>query len=166
MDSFATPRLNATRLAKEDLSDLVALHLDEEVSRFLGGVRTVEKTAIYLDANIRHWEEHGLGLWTLRTADGTFMGRAGLRYVELEGVRELEIAYALAKPAWGQGLATEIAEALVGIWETRCADPSLVGIVVKGNRPSENVLEKTGFSYERDAVFHDADCGVFRRVRT
>lgn len=165
MDSFATPRLNATRLAREDLSDLVALHLDEEVSRFLGGVRSVEATAIYFDTNLRHWDEHGLGLWTLRDADRTFMGRAGLRYVELEGVRELEIAYALAKPAWGQGLGTEIAEALVDIWQTRCADRSLVGIVVKGNRPSENVLQKAGFSYERDAVFHDAACGVFRRVR-
>jgi len=165
MDSFATPRLNATRLAREDLSDLVALHLDEEVSRFLGGVRSVEKTATYLDTNLRHWDEHGLGLWTLRSADGAFMGRAGLRYVDLEGVRELEIAYALAKVAWGQGLATEVAQALVKIWETRCADSSLVGIVVKGNRPSENVLQKAGLSYERDAVFHDAACGVFRRVR-
>jgi ribosomal-protein-alanine N-acetyltransferase len=166
MDSFATPRLNATRLAREDLADLVELHLDEEVSRFLGGVRTPEATAAYLDTNLRHWEDHGLGLWTLRAADGTFMGRAGLRYVDLEGVQELEIAYALARAAWGQGLATEIASALVEIWETRRADPSLVGIVVKGNRPSENVLAKAGFSYQRDAVFHDAACGVFRRVRT
>jgi ribosomal-protein-alanine N-acetyltransferase len=165
MDSFATPRLNATRLVREDLADLVTLHLDEEVSRFLGGVRTPEATAAYLDTNLRHWDDHGLGLWTLTTADGTFMGRAGLRYVDLEGVRELEIAYALARPAWGQGLATEIAQALVQIWEARLTDPSLVGIVVKGNRPSENVLQKAGLSYERDAVFHDAACGVFRRVR-
>ena len=165
MDSFATPRLNATRLAREDLADLAALHLDEEVSRFLGGVRTPEVTSAYIDTNMRHWDEHGLGLWTLRSADGAFMGRAGLRYVDLEGVRELEIAYALAKPAWGQGIATEIAQVLVDIWEAR-DDPSLVGIVVKGNRPSENVLQKAGLSYERDAVFHDAACGVFRRVRT
>ena len=165
MDTFATARLNATRLAREDLSDLVQLHLDEEVSRFLGGVRTIEATAIYLDTNLQHWDEHGLGLWTLRSTDGAFMGRAGLRYVDLEGVRELEIAYTLVRSAWGQGLATEVAEALVEIWQTRCPDPSLVGIVVKGNRPSENVLQKAGFSYERDAVFHDSDCGVFRRVR-
>ncbi len=165
MDSFTTSRLNATPLAREDLPELVALHLDAEVSRFLGGVRTPEATAAYLDVNLRHWDDHGLGLWTLRTADGAFMGRAGLRYIELEGVRELEIAYTLARPAWGRGLATEIAQALVAIWETRCVDPSLVGIVMKGNRPSENVLQKAGLSYERDAVFHDAACGVFRRVR-
>jgi RimJ/RimL family protein N-acetyltransferase len=69
------------------------------VSRFLGGVRTPQATAAYLETNLRHWADHGLGLWTLRTQDGAFVGRAGLRYVEVEGVRELEIAYAFVKNA-------------------------------------------------------------------
>jgi RimJ/RimL family protein N-acetyltransferase len=114
---------------------------------------------------LRHWADHGVGLWALRSYDGTFMGRAGLRYVELEGASELEIAYTFVRGAWGQGLATEIAQALVRIWQTRCSEPSLVGIVVKGNSPSETVLLKTGFQRQRDAVFHNEDCGVFRLVR-
>jgi RimJ/RimL family protein N-acetyltransferase len=165
MDSFATSRLKATPLAREDLPDLVQLHLDGEVSRFLGGVRTPAQTVAYLETSLRHWAVHGLGLWTLRTDDGTFIGRAGLRHVELEGVAELEIAYTFVRSAWGQGFATEIAQALVEIWERRCSEPSLVGIVMKGHLSSERVLLKTGFSYECDAVFHDARCGVFRRVR-
>ena len=165
MDSFATSRLKATRLAREDLPDLVQLHLDGEVSRFLGGVRTPEVTATYVETSLRHWAFHGLGLWTLRTNDGTFVGRAGLRHVELEGVVELEVAYTFVRSAWGQGLATEVAQALVEIWQRRYSEPSLVGIVMKGNRSSERVLLKTGFSYERDAVFHGAQCGVLRRVR-
>jgi len=165
MDTFATPRLKATKIAREDLPDLVQLHLDGEVSRFLGGIRSPSVTAAYLETSLRHWADHGLGLWTLRTNDGTFVGRAGLRHVALEGVPELEVAYTFVRNAWGQGLATEIARALVEIWQTRCAEPSLVGIVVKGNRPSERVLEKAGFAYERDAVFHDETCGVFRRLR-
>jgi len=36
---------------------------------------------------------------------------------------------------------------------------------MKGNLSSERVLLKAGFSYERDAVFHDENCGVFRRLR-
>ena len=164
MDSFATSRLKATRLAREDLPDLVQLHLDGEVSRFLGGDQNARRqTAAYLETSLRHWAVHGLGLWTLRTYDGTFVGRAGLRHVELEGVAELEVAYTFVRSAWGQGFATEIAQALVEIWQRRCAEPSLVGIVMKGNLSSERVLLKTGFSYERDAVFHDwRSAGVFR----
>lgn len=165
MDTFATARLNATRLAPEDLPDLVALHLDPEVSRFLGGVRTPEVTAAYLETSLRHWADHGIGLWALRAHDGAFRGRAALRYVDLEGVPELEIAYTFARDAWGQGLATEISRALVEIWRTRCREPSLVGIVVKGNAPSERVLRKVGFAYERDATFHGETCGVFRLMR-
>lgn len=165
MDSFATCRLKATRLAREELPDLVQLHLDAEVSRFLGGIRTPAETVAYMETSLRHWNDHGLGLWALRSYDGTFVGRAGLRHVELEGTAELEVAYTFIRSAWGKGFATEITEALVGIWQGRCSQPSLVGIVMKGNLPSERVLLKTGFSYERDAVFHDADCRVFRRVR-
>jgi RimJ/RimL family protein N-acetyltransferase len=165
MDRFTTRRLTATRLSGEHLPFLVDLHLDPEVSRFLGGVRTPEATGAYVETNIRHWADHGFGLWTLQTDDGMFVGRAGLRWVEVEGVRELEIAYVLAKDAWGRGLATEIAAALVDLWETRRADPSLVGIVMKGNLASERVLQKAGLSYERDADFHGERCGVFRRCR-
>jgi RimJ/RimL family protein N-acetyltransferase len=165
MDTFATPRLTARKLAREDLPELVQLHLDGEVSRFLGGVRTPSVTAAYLETNLRHWVDHGIGLWTLRTGDGTFIGRAGLRHVELEGVAELELAYTLVRSAWGHGLATEIARALVEIWERRYAGPSLVGIVMKGNLASERVLLKSGFSPERDAVYQDENCGVFRRLR-
>lgn len=165
MDSFATSRLSARRLSREDLPDLVELHLDGEVSRFLGGIRTPAVTAAYMETNLRHWTDHGVGLWTLRTCDGMFMGRAGLRYVELQGARQLEVAYSFVRSAWGQGFATEITQALVEIWETRCSEPSLVGIVMKGNVPSERVLLKAGFSYECDALFNGECCAVFRRVR-
>ena len=122
-------------------------------------------TAVYLETGLRHWADHGIGLWVLRTHGGTFMGRAALRYVDLEGVPELEVAYTFARSAWGQGFATEVTQALVEIWRTRCAEQSLVGIVMKGNAPSERVLLKAGFAYERDAVFHEETCGVFRRAR-
>jgi RimJ/RimL family protein N-acetyltransferase len=164
MDTFATSRLKATKLAREDLPDLVQLHLDSEVSRFLGGVRTPSATATYLETNLRHWVDHGLGLWTLRTGDGTFIGRAGLRHVELERVLELELAYTFVRSAWGQGFATEIARALVEIWETRCSGPSLVGIVMKGNLSSERVLLKAPSFTMKIAGFSDvsAECPPVR----
>ncbi len=165
MDSFTTPRLNATRLAVDDLPELIDLHLDPEVSRFLGGVRSAEATEAYVAANMRHWVDHDVGLWTLRSRDGAFVGRAGLRYVDVEGTTELEIAYALARAAWGRGLATEIAAALVDHWRERRDDPSLVGLVMKGHVASERVLNKVGLDYERDAAFHGGLCGVFRRRR-
>ena len=165
MENFATLRLTAEKLAPRHLDDLVALHLDPDVSLYLGGVRSAEVTKAYLDTNLAHWSEHGFGLWVLRTQDGAFVGRAGIRYTLLEGAPELEIAYALARNQWGLGFATEIAAALVDLWLARPTAPSLAGIVSIGNAASAGVLRKVGFSLERAAVFHGEDVSVFRRVR-
>ncbi|WP_422000721.1 GNAT family N-acetyltransferase [Reyranella sp.] len=162
---FSTSRMRATRIQAADLDDLIRPHLDPDVSRFLGGVRSPEQTAAYVEVQLRHWREHGFGLWILRSEQGGFLGRAGLRYVELEGKRALEIAYTFAKAAWGRGLASEVATALVDLWLATIAEPVLVGIVEKGNSASERVLLKAGFTYDRDAWFHDAGVGVFHRLR-
>lgn len=165
-EDFTTAHIQAKRLGREDLEDLVRLHLDHDVSRFIGGVRSPSETAAYLDAQLRHWADHGFGLWVLRSADGRFLGRAGLRYIELEGQQELEIAYTIAKFAWGRGLGTEIASFLVDLWFAHLSEALLVGVVEKGNGASERILLKTGFSHDRDACFHGARVGVFHRSRT
>ncbi len=165
MEPFRTARLRLTPVGPGDLADLVELHLDPEVSRFLGGVRSPEQTAAYLQTNIRHWTDHGFGLYALRTEDGAFAGRAGIRYTDLEGVRELEIAYTLRRPLWAQGLATEVTQALIQLWRESLPDPSLCGIVIRGHSTSERVLAKTGFLYERDATSHGEPVGVHRLLR-
>ena len=124
VDSFQTARLTAERLAPGHLENLARLHLDPEVSRYPGGVRLPEATRSWLDAQLAHWVECGFGIWVLRGADGAFAGRAGLRHIELDGIREIEILCSLAHTYWGRGLATEITAALTEIWRTRMASPS------------------------------------------
>jgi hypothetical protein len=87
MESFETTRLSAERLSEGHLAELVALHLDPHVMRFVGGVRSPEATRAYLTANLEHWDRFGFGLWVLRTRDGKFAGRAGIRHVVVEGFR-------------------------------------------------------------------------------
>jgi RimJ/RimL family protein N-acetyltransferase len=161
---FRTERLTAERLAAGHLADLTALHLDPEVSRFLGGVRSPAQTEAYLAANLAHWERHGHGLWVVRTADGGFAGRVGLRYIDVEGVAEMEIAYTLRRDLWRQGLASEAARALVAIWRARRLSPSLIGVASPANTGSRRVLEKAGLGYERDAVYHGEAVALYRMV--
>ena len=129
MDHFSTKRLTAERLSENHLADLVALHLDPEVSRYLGGVRSAEVTKTYLATNMAHWDQHGFGLWALRTKDGAFAGRAGIRHILVDGIDEIEIAYTFKREFWGQGLASEIATALTDIGLSRLELPSLIGLV-------------------------------------
>lgn len=165
MNHFTTNRLTAERLREDHLADLVALHLDAEVSRFLGGVRSAEVTKAYLATSMAHWDRHGFGLWALRTKDGEFAGRAGIRHLDVDGVDEVEIFYAFKRTLWGQRLASEIARALTDIGLTELALPSLVGLVYPDNSASRRVLEKSGFALERNATRPGGEMVIYRVLR-
>jgi RimJ/RimL family protein N-acetyltransferase len=66
---------------------------------------------------------------------------------------------------WGQGLATEIAGALINLWLTKLHSLSLVGVVSVENAASSRVLEKSGFVFERAGIYHGTEVGIFRRTR-
>jgi RimJ/RimL family protein N-acetyltransferase len=166
MDGFTTPRLVAERLHERHLDDLVALHLDPEVSRYLGGTRSAETTKAYLAANLAHWDRHGFGLWAWRTLDGVFVGRAGIRPLAVEGAPEIEVAYALTRNAWGRGYASEMTQALVEHALERLALPSLVGVVMIEHVASRRVLEKAGFTLEGTVVHAGEPHLLYRRTRT
>lgn len=162
MQTFTTDRLTAERLREDHLADLVALHLDPEVSRYLGGVRPPEVTKAYLDVNMAHWDRHGFGLWALHTKDGAFAGRAGIRHLLVDDIDEIEIAYAFKRSLWGRGYASEIATAMTQIGLSRLALPSLIGVVYVGNVASRRVLEKSNYLLERRTNRHGEDVVIYR----
>ncbi|MGY4622303.1 GNAT family N-acetyltransferase [Bradyrhizobium sp. USDA 4486] len=162
MDHFSTERLIAERLRDDHLADLIALHLDPEVSRYLGGVRQAEATKQYLAVNIAHWDRHGFGLWVLRTKDGAFAGRAGIRHIVVDDIDEIEIAYTFKREFWGQGLASEIATALTEIGLTQLELPSLIGLVFVGHGASRRVLEKANYVLEKSTIHRGEDVVIYR----
>lgn len=162
LDTFATERLIAERFREEHLADLVGLHLDPVVSRYLGGVRSPEATAAYLAAGLAHWHRHGFGIWAWRTQAGEFAGRAGIRHATIEGAQEFEIVYTIRRELWSKGFASEIVAALVGVARARLGMPSLVGLVVAGNDASCRILERSGFARERTMLSSGEEVELFR----
>jgi RimJ/RimL family protein N-acetyltransferase len=165
METFTTPRLTAEKLQQGHLADLVALHLDPDVMRYVGGVRSPETTSGYLAVNLAHWNRHGFGLWVLRMGNGEFAGRAGLRHLVVGGAHEVDVAYTLKRALWGQGLASEIAEVLTNLGLGQLGLPSLVGVASIENAASRRVLEKAGFALERRTIYRGEDVVVYRRTR-
>jgi ribosomal-protein-alanine N-acetyltransferase len=158
-----TPRLIGTRLCADDLDTLCALHRDPAVMATLGGVRSDERTRAYLAENLAHWDRHGYGLWVFRErTTGAFVGRGGLRHVTLEGTPEIEVTYALAQASWGKGYATEIAEASLDLGVRELGLKDIVAFAEPDNHASRRVMEKIGFRYERDIVWHDLRHVLYR----
>lgn len=167
MTTPATPRLIATRLSPDDFDMLCALHRDPDVMATLGGVRSDERTRIYLTRNLEHWAEHGFGLWMFRDrSTGAFVGRGGLRHVVLEGQSEIEVTYALAREAWGKGFATEMATASLDVGFRRLSLRDVVAFAEPDNLASRRVMEKVGFRYERDILYDNVRHVLYRMRKT
>ena len=153
LDAFATPRLRAERVTVAHWLDLRRMDEDERFMALLGGVRDKAGTVAYLEMNVKHWAEHGFGMWMLRdAATSAIVGRAILRHLDVEGVDEVEVGYGFMPDYGGRGLATEIAQACVRIGFERLALPSMVAITTPPNLASQRVMQKAGLSYERDIV--------------
>jgi [ribosomal protein S5]-alanine N-acetyltransferase len=106
--------------------------------------------AAWLEADVAHWEEYGFGPW-LVFRDGGFVGRAGLRWTQVEGVPEVELAWAVLPRWWGRGFATEAALAGVALARERGID-RLIAMTLPTNAASRRVMEKIGMRFYGDIV--------------
>ncbi|MBX3051047.1 MAG: GNAT family N-acetyltransferase [Caldilineaceae bacterium] len=154
MKILETERLLLRHLTPDDLDDLWALYSDPAITRFIP-----DAPRNYAEARAElEWHQHGhprhseLGLWaTIHKPSGQFIGRCGLLPWTLDGVDEVEVAYTIARPCWGQGLATEAACAIRDYAFAKLSLTRLVCLIDGENRASARVAEKIGMSFERAA---------------
>ncbi len=155
-DAFRTERLSAERLRPGHLPDYVRLFADARVMATLspdGKPLAAEAAAKWLQFSLDHWDHHGYGYWALRSADDNqFVGRAGLKSVDVDGKPEVELAYALMPEFWGRGLATEISRAMLNIAFADLGLTDVVCFTLTTNVASQRVMQKLGFRFERDGL--------------
>ncbi|WP_017655027.1 GNAT family N-acetyltransferase [Fortiea contorta] len=153
IETFSTRRLLAERLCFQHLNELYRMHQDQQVMATLGGVRSDEATRLLILNNLNHWQQYEFGLWVFRDkTNHQFVGRAGLRNINVEGNNEIELAYALMANFWGKGLATEMGEEILKIGFELLNLPEIVCFTLTTNKASQRVMEKLGFKYERDII--------------
>lgn len=150
-ETRSTRRLRLLRPSQDDFAELCRMHRDERVMATLGGVRDEAETAELLRQAIAHWREHGWGWWSLRDPETrSFVGRGGLRRLEVAGRAEVEVAYALLPGFWGRGLASELARESAAVAFDELGLREIVALALPHNRASRRVMEKTRFCFERD----------------
>jgi [ribosomal protein S5]-alanine N-acetyltransferase len=164
-ESFQTARLRADRLCPDDLAELRRMHRDEAVMAHLGGVRDEPATLAYLRLNLRHWDEHGFGLYIVRERDGVEpVGRGLLRTLRVDEVDEIEVGYAFYAPFWGRGYATEITAGCMDVARRYLSRDTFVALTSEQNLASQRVLTKCGFAYAQRLMHAGAEHLLFRRA--
>jgi RimJ/RimL family protein N-acetyltransferase len=149
-----TPRMSGEPIGPEHEDEIAELILDPRVYRTLWPWSTAPTRADVRASLVDkrdHWERHGFGLWLLRDrSSGLMVGRGGLQYTDAIGGFAVEAAWTIAPERWGEGLATELATASVGVAFGALDLHELIAITLPSNLASRRVMEKTGFAYDRD----------------
>jgi RimJ/RimL family protein N-acetyltransferase len=148
MERLQTKSLLLDPLTRDDFPWLFALYADRAVMRYIASGPRSEATArANLEGLLAQAERLPFGYWVLRDrATGERLGGAALM-VRREGL-PVELGFLLAQNAWGRGLATEAARALIahalGVLEV----PLVQAFIDVNNAASGSVLRKSGLRDE------------------
>jgi RimJ/RimL family protein N-acetyltransferase len=69
------------------------------------------------------------------------------------GRDEIELGWVIVPERWGRGLATELARASLEVVFGPLALREVIAYTQPGNLASRRVMEKSGFSYDREIMF-------------
>jgi RimJ/RimL family protein N-acetyltransferase len=136
-----------------DLAPWCAMNADPEVRRWFPSVATEEQALGEAGRCRDAIAQRGWGMWALEVPGAfAFAGFVGLNVPHYDAlwVPSVEIGWRLPRAAWGQGLATEAAQAALGFAFDGLAVSEVVATTVPGNVPSQRVMSR--LRMERDAA--------------
>jgi RimJ/RimL family protein N-acetyltransferase len=147
-----TRRLSLVRWGAEHLPGLLELARDERIVRYIldGRPWSDEYSTERHRAALDHWERHGYGWFAaLDRETGEFVGIGSLTN---RAPDTIEIGWWVATSRWGQGVATELATAVL---DEALAQPGVRRVVAghqDGNDASGRVMVKIGMTHDRSEV--------------
>lgn len=167
IERFETARLVCQRIEFDQAPEHLRLLLDPRVSTTLwprAQAPTEADVLASVAAKADHWERHGFGMWLLRDRQtGEMVGRGGLQYTYTAGLNDVEAGWAVVPERWGQGLATELAQACVEVGFDHLHLLEIIAFTQPTNLASRRVMEKAGFLYARDIVHAGLPHVLYRR---
>lgn len=150
-----TARLTLRPWRDADLAPFAAINADTQVADWLGGPMTREQSDAFVSREQERMRTQGFCRFALaRRGDERLVGSVGLAPVHpslpFEGV---EIGWRLARDAWGQGYASEAAEAAASDAFARFGFEEIVSFTAEANLRSQAVMRRIGFVRTPDRDF-------------
>jgi ribosomal-protein-alanine N-acetyltransferase len=123
------------------------MHTDPEVRRFTGGrAWSVDDAVTRFRARYLHRPRRTYGLWAaILERDDAYVGMCGVH----GSARAAHLAFYLARPYWGRGLAAEAARAFVETAFDRLHLTRVLATADEGNLRSARILNALGFRSAR-----------------
>lgn len=148
-EALATPRLRLRQWTEADREPFAALNADPVVMEHFPSTLTREQSDRVLDRLRDFIDQHGWGFWAADAlAGGTprFIGFVGLLIppAALHFMPCVEVGWRLARPYWGQGLASEGARLSARVAFEVLGLDEIVAMTQLRNMRSRAVMERLG----------------------
>ncbi|TGE24716.1 N-acetyltransferase [Hymenobacter aquaticus] len=163
MDSLTTPRLLLREMQPADAPGILALDSDPEVLRYVPGplMQTLEEAAKVVQYVRQQYAQNGVGRWAVVRPDtGEFIGWCGIKLMNDHVVNGRtnyhDIGYRLLRRHWGQGYATEAAQASLRYAFDVLRLPEIHATAMQANVASCRILERLGLEKQGEFVQDNA----------
>lgn len=160
---LTTDRLLLRAFQPEDFEPYATMMADPEVTRYLADGQPLSRADAWRQMAIfaGHWMLRGFGVWAVEErSTGAFIGRIGC--MEPEGWPGFEVAYTLARPAWGQGYAREGAAAALTYARQVLGREEVISIIRPANMGSVRVASALGAEPAETVEFFGAPAVLYR----
>jgi RimJ/RimL family protein N-acetyltransferase len=157
MAELRTDRLTLRRWQDSDLEPWAAMNADPDVREHLGDLLSREQSDASVARFQADFDQRGYGWWAVEArATGEFIGFAGLDQVD-DGMpfTGVEIGWRLARPAWGQGYATEAALTVLAYGFETLELPEILAVTTATNLRSQAVMRRIGMTRNPADDFDD-----------
>lgn len=154
-----TARLSLRPLREDDAEELSRIFSDPAVVLYSGGQSpTLDQVRQGIRQHIsEYYRDRGYGLLAAELKDtGAIVGRIGFLETQIDATGAAELHYHLAPAAWGNGLATEAARAVLewGFEQGRLG--RVVAVIHPENLASRRVAEKCGLTFWKEIELNDS----------
>ena len=163
-----TERLLLRRFRDSDRTPFAALNADPRVMRHFRGPLDRAASDDFVDRIEEAFATRGHSLWAVEVLGGdAFIGFVGLWVPGFDApfTPTVEVGWRLAAHAWGNGYATEGANAALDDGFVRCGIEEVVSFTTAANRPSRAVMERLGMVHCPEEDFDHPSVPPGRRIR-
>lgn len=161
--TLETERLYLRQWQPSDFAIFADMNDDPEVMRYFPKLLSATVSDIIANKCQQLIKDKGWGFWAVSLKDGSeksdaFIGFVGLNetHADLHFAPCVEIAWRLRKEFWGQGYATEAANASLKFAFEELALDEVVAFTAVINKRSQSVMERLGMTNTQDNFYHPA----------
>lgn len=167
MTILTTARLRLEPIDDRHFDGLQAMNRLPEVMRFISGQPEAPgQTRAMIDVVKGRWAQYGFSWWAfIDRESGELVGAGCIQYLGRDPANPHEIGWRLVPQRWGQGLATEAAQAMAGWAFGALGAPQLCAVCLPENEASTKVMHRLGMRYRGMETWYERPHAVYAVTR-